>query len=615
MAGQMVSERRRSTFNKDEFAWILSGSEASEVSLVNRVKSVLSHFAGGSPPYLAACEASAQVRSRTDAAEFNAAFSTRNATVMHVFDQNQSGVDDRRQWLVFKALLGNYCPPSAISEEEKLRRVVRRQGEQWSNFIRRYVSEAKSNQSSTEHKTKTLYKQLPPQLQQLVKTLPENTNLDAMAVHLRRATYWEDDALTESTTMFDEDAMDIDHARRANAAVGSERVVLNDGRLNFRAITSTGRVMMGAREICKQSKKEAMSMMKFLQRIAGQNSGGRRFDRRSTQSTQSTRRRQQTYAILEEGDDDDAHELPDDTLDDDAAPPRAGSSSIFMSKSCQGKSETTVLMLPVVLETQLGFRRQAEGLIDTGAERTIVALGLVKELGVEIQQDDSKLVIADGKEVKTMGKCNIKMRMMNGTKHQSHTFEVTCLILPKPGYELLLGMDFMVHNDIAVNPRGRFITMEQKKQHCKTISHISKQSLQNHTSEDTQDAIAEFTEKIQHLPVQQGERILFPLNRSIQLGPKEKRMIKMPVTLRKTFIPWRSPTVAPHFSVSLGPQHQGHLVVAVENHKMEPVRLTGRTVIFEVSVHSGQSHAVKLEDGSNKRLKIAKSGKSFQQRQ
>ena len=351
-------------------------------------------------------------------------------------------------------------------------------------------------------------------------------------------------------------------------------------------------------------------MLKYLQRITNEDNHRRHSNR------QPPRRKPEAFALLDEAA-DATLELPDDTVDFDEAFADQDATvqqlQLHMSRTLSNKSETTVLMLPAILNSGLRSKRETDGLIDTGAERTIISHTLAKELGTPIAADDSKLIVTDGKEVKTVGKCKVKMQLVNGC--QDKIFEVECLILPQPKYEFLLGLDFMAAHDIAINPRGRFISFNQTKFHCKTVGHMSKTSVKNRMSASVdEDDLGRLLEKAQHFPVQQQGRVLFPLNRSVILGPRETRMLKLPVHLREDLQPLRIPTIAPHFSVNLGPQYATHLTIAVTNHKPEPIRLTGKTVIFEVTVDATTAHSVRTHDGSLRRLRVAKP-KSFQRRQ
>lgn len=104
-ATKMVSEFRSQRFELQELTWVLAGSEASESTFHARVKTVLSHFGGGSPTYKEICQCSKTVLSQQTGDAFNNAFVTDTATEVKAFDAVIGAITDKEKWLAFKALI------------------------------------------------------------------------------------------------------------------------------------------------------------------------------------------------------------------------------------------------------------------------------------------------------------------------------------------------------------------------------------------------------------------------------------------------------------------------------------------------------------------------------
>lgn len=122
--------------------------------------------------------------------------------------------------------------------------------------------------------------------------------------------------------------------------------------------------------------------------------------------------------------------------------------------------------------------------------------------------------------------------------------------------------------------------------------------MKNEEVKETAHTIGEYKERVEHLPVQKGKRIQFAINRSLCLGPKEMKMIKMPITLKDDYCFRKTAVVAPNFSVMLGTQYDDYMTVSIANHKEEPIRLTGRTVIFEVKVNDDENYSITNNKGN-----------------
>ena len=104
-----------------------------------------------------------------------------------------------------------------------------------------------------------------------------------MTTVLRNASFWESSMLTRTDA--DHDPIDPDVATTPLVNVAADgRVIGDDGSINFSAISNAGRIMIGARDICRTSRREALNMLKFLQKINNSSNASTRPRRAAGQS-------------------------------------------------------------------------------------------------------------------------------------------------------------------------------------------------------------------------------------------------------------------------------------------------------------------------------------------
>ena len=236
-----------------------------------------------------------------------------------------------------------------------------------------------------------------------------------------------------------------------------------------------------------------------------------------------------------------------------------------------------------------------------------MSLALAKELGATVKPDDTRLMLAHGETTKVAGRCDIEVSVERSHNQQ---FTLSCLVLPKPGYELLMGIDAMTENKISAHPHNRTISIGGRSVKCLFAGPKADRETVN---EVIHEEIGRITEKVDHIPGIKGDRIQIPLNRSVVLGPGESRMIKTPIVIPRTMVHKRTPIVAPHFSVHLGVQYETFSTLTLTNHRKEPVRITGKTTIFEVPAQTGLEYVVR--DCNGKQHQLHGTRRSFPKRQ
>ena len=187
---------------------------------------------------------------------------------------------------------------------------------------------------------------------------------------------------------------------------------------------------------------------------------------------------------------------------------------------------------------------------------------------------------------------------------------MSCLVLPRPGYDLLLGMDAMIDNKISAHPHDRSISIGGRQVKCLFAGPKADKRSAN---EIAHEEICRFTEKVEHLPRITEERLQVPLNRSIVLGPRESKMLKTPIVLPGALVYKRVPTMAPRVSVHLGVQYHTFSTLTLTNHAAEPVKITGRTTIFEMPARQGINYTACDCNGKQHPLRCNR--RSFPKRQ
>ena len=184
-------------------------------------------------------------------------------------------------------------------------------------------------------------------------------------------------------------------------------------------------------------------------------------------------------------------------------------------------------------------------------------------------------------------------------------------MLPNPGYDLLLGIDAMTRNQISAHPHNRSVSIKGRNIKCLFAGPKMDKEMKNGIIRH--EDIGKFTERVDHLPAIKGDRIQVPLNKSVVLGPKESRMVKTPIIIPKAMVHQRTPVVAPHFSVHLRVQYETFSTLTLTNHREEPIRITGKTTIFEIPAQAGETLTIRDCNGQQRQLRGNK--QSFPRRQ
>lgn len=391
------------------------------------------------------------------------------------------------------------------------------------------------------------------------------------------------------------DAMEIDLVNSKRAMGETERHppgrVIENGRVNFENITNVGRLMIAAREIFKNSPREAAEMRKFL---SGIQSGGRRFNGERQRRPQNGVRRMKAQGQNEETE-WEIEEMfePYEEDDDEACASGETSSQALTTQQIRigkEKNEGRIMKLPVVIYPAKGVCTKAvEGLLDTGADKSIVSLSVIKELELEMKPDSTSILMADGSSTSALGKVQIRFAPKGSKWGENMTAE--CLVMKSPGYDFLIGMDVMENNEISIHTKERCVRMKKKKFQCRMVKNWT-------ANVKEQNVIGKLTECVDNLPLQAEDRVLFPINRSLFLAPHERKVIKMPVVLKDEWRWRRNAVVNPKFSTQLGSQLKNQCVILVTNHTAEPLKMTPRTVVFDVGVNScSQKHGIITNEG------------------
>ena len=607
----MVSEHKTSKIDLDVFTSLIGSAALVENEYRPRVKYVVERL----EPRSQAFELFRQVLEALEphfatAAGFDLAFAGADAanpaTVRQVFPHGHVVRNSDAYWRVVRETVTAACPDPTLSAEEKLAKFVKAKTESWGDFVDRYFSACTTSTASRETQVKTLYRKLPANLKRLVMPLPSTATPADIRNVIRNVSFWESGTISKAE--IDEDAMDIDLGIvQANAATDG-RVIGNDGKINSSAITNAGRVMVGAREICKTSRREAQNMLRFLQRICGGQEQSNNQRRMGGQPRRWGGRR--AFVAAEEGMPEGSGEPICETLSEgDEEGLEQDMSRTYAAQTSNKKREgKRVMKLGLVSQSHLGYPRRIDALVDTGAESSIMSLALAKELGAKIRPNKTQLLLAHGKTARVIGECNIEVSIEKATHP---TFRLDCLVLPNPGYDLLMGIDAMTKNEISAHPHSRSVSIKGRSIKCLFAGPKVEKEVKNGLIK-TGD-VGRLTERVDHLPAVKGDRIQVPLNRSIVLGPKEVRMVKTPLIIPRDMVHQRTPVVSPHFSVHLGVQYGTFSTLTLTNHREEPIRITGKTTVFEVPAPEGEILTVQDCNGQQRQLRGNK--QSFLRRQ
>ena len=608
---KMVSEPRTSKIDLDIFTSLLSSAALVEDDYRPRVKYVVQRLEQRSPAF----ELFRQVIEGLEphfasSASFNAAFAGTDdahpAAVRQVFPYGHVQRTEANYWKVVRETIVAACPDPSLSAEEKLAKISKNKAENWTDFVDRYFAACTISTASRETQVKTLYKKLPPHLKRLVMHLPPTTMPADIRGLIRNVSFWESG--TQAKIEVDEDAMDIDlGVVQANVATDG-RVIGRDGAINFSAITNAGRVMVGAREICKTSRREAQNMLRFLQRICNgqEQPAGQRRPMNQQRRWGGRRAYMAADDDMPEGSGEPICETLSEGGEEDAE--REMTRTYAAQTESRKKEQKRVMKLGLVSQSHLGYPRRIDALVDTGAESSIMSLALARELGAKILPNKTKLLLAHGKTAQVTGECHVEVSIEKATHP---TFTLDCLVLPNPGYDLLLGIDAMTKNQISAHPHNRSVSINGRQIKCLFAGPKMEREAKNEVAK--QEDVGRLTERVDHLPTVKGDRIQVPLNRSIVLGPNESRMVKTPIVIPRGMVHQRTPVVAPHFSVHLGVQYETFSTLTLTNHRKEPVRITGKTTIFEIPTRAGDTLTIRDCNGQQRQLRGNK--QSFPKRQ
>ena len=601
MTQQLVSEQMLHRLDREAVTAVFGAAALMEDDYRPRIATVMKRIICGSPVFELLLNVTSRVEPHFGTlGAFNAAFTQAGATVHKFYDAPRGALTTKDKWHIVTTLMVSACPQPVISAEEQLTRCSRGKGEAWIDFVDRYVALCRFTSASREMQTKTLFKKLPASFRRLIMHLPPGVNVEDMMNVIRNASYWEAGTQSAGKQDVDEDGMDIDMSV-VQANMASDGKVVQNGRINFGAITTVGRVMVAAREVCKGSRREAINLLRFLQRTVGNTESSRRGPPQNRHPRQG-----RTYLAENTEINEEIQEICE-TIDDEAEEEEEHFQANMAAKAKTKGEKKRILKLSLTAQSHLGYRRRIDALVDTGAETSIMSLGLAKELGLKIQPDNTRLMMAHGQATRVVGKCTLDVAV---DKAPNSGFLMTCLVLPKPGYDMLLGLDSMTENEISTHPHSRSVSIRGRHIKCLFAGGVSERDTHN---EIARAKIGEYTEKVTQLPIKKGDRIVFPLNRSIVLGPNETRMVKTPVVLERGLVPQRTPTIASHFSVHLGSQYANYTALTLCNHKEEPIRVTAKTIIFELPAQEQTEYQIQTEDGKTQAIKSKKL--SFAKRQ
>ena len=430
-----------------------------------------------------------------------------------------------------------------------------------------------------------------------------------------------EDFVRELASLESGDAMDIDLAKAYEEPEQSAHVVRRggrgqppsgqvvvDGRIYFENITNIGRLMVAAREAMKSSPREAAGMRRFLENLD-----------RGTNTRRSHRPKAHRATLEEEFTEMDLPEMIERIDDEDRSSSGGGeeygachAARVYHSQgggagNSNARPAGRVMKLPMVLFPSEGIvTLAATGLVDTGAEKSIVSEDVVRKLDLVTEPCNSRLCIADGSHVEIRSKATIKAKLKGD--QWDKTFNVECLVMPRPGYDILLGMDFLEANDATVHPKKRAVMMNGRTFQCQKVTQ------EVSVAQGGTVTIGRLTEDIDILPVRSGDRILFSANRSTYPGPQERRLIKVPVNLYAPHKWRRNGVVNPHFSTQLGGTYKDFCSILVTNHKTEPLKITPRTVLFDVGIEDeNEKCRVELSSGNFRMLDHQGKSRRFQQ--
>ena len=392
----MVSELRTSKIDLETFTSILGSAALVEDDYRPRIKHVVQKLEPRSPAFELFRQALERVEPHFRShATFQTAFVGDDATVQQFFAA-QAAPTTENKWTIVRGIILAACLVSSLSAEEQLARCTKGKGVTLSDFVDKYLAACTVSTASRENQVKTLYRKLPANLKKLMLHLPPTATPADMRMVMRNMSFWESGATGRAEP--DEDAMDIDLSIiQANAATTDGRVIMNDGTINFSAITNAGRVMVGAGEICKTSRREAQNMLRFLQRICNNQDGPTNQRRPMNQLRRWGGRRAFVAAeeIAPEGSGEPVCETLSQGGEEDTE--QDMSRTYAAQTTGKGKEQKKVMKLGLVSQSHLGYPRKIDTLVDTGAESSIMSLALAKELGAKIVPDGTRLLLAHGK--------------------------------------------------------------------------------------------------------------------------------------------------------------------------------------------------------------------------
>ncbi|XP_049824794.1 uncharacterized protein LOC126265925 [Aethina tumida] len=112
-------------------------------------------------------------------------------------------------------------------------------------------------------------------------------------------------------------------------------------------------------------------------------------------------------------------------------------SVVLANRGCGDRKQYNILTIPCIINNE-----KISAIVDTGAERNVVSEEVVKSFD---SSGKGALLVAGGKRIPVLGKAEIKIQI--GGR------DMTCVanVIKQLPYPLLLGMEFLVENNVAIN--------------------------------------------------------------------------------------------------------------------------------------------------------------------
>ena len=324
--------------------------------------------------------------------------------------------------------------PTQAGAWVKLLKIRQRNGENLNDYIVRFMTAADLLQSAWLNEEQ--------KIEIFLESLVRHWCVTAKGLKRTMPGTSFEDFVRELSSLESPDAMDIDVARAyeeteqtvnfvrrgGNAQPPSGKVVV-DGKIFFENITNIGRLMVAAREAMKSSPREAAGMRRFLENLD-----------RGTSARRTQRPKAHRATLDRKATDLDIPEMIEG-IDDEDEPPGSeneeygvcGVARVHCSQGKDGGSTSRqaagrVMKLPMALLPNEGIvTLAATGLVDTGAEKSIVSQEIVKKLDLPTEPCNNRLSIADGSQVEIRRKATIKAKLKGS--QWNRTLSVECLVM------------------------------------------------------------------------------------------------------------------------------------------------------------------------------------------